>query len=325
MLQESVKQVLLSVTGNQYHIGCGKTVENISDIRISYFSALRVLCAEEEPEQQTNVEITEAIRQFRDCLLTRETASILRSLDAIEACMVYMNASKEMEKYYCYKLLTVYFSNMESSADMQEERNRLIAFTDRKQLFLMLNQSIRRLSQATDKWGQNTEDQLKDKMFAYIDMNFNDPNFSLNAVADHLGTSYYMASRLFNRVTGKRFKEYVTDKRLEYAKRLLSGANYQINEISVMSGFDDRIYFSRLFKGKYKMNNGQDEFKGLLACRLISKVRRAFQVLFYISLVAAIFIFIKLTNIKADFVYYNMGSLLFQSKKPAGFPTGFRL
>lgn len=52
------------------------------------------------------------------------------------------------------------------------------------------------------------------------------------------------------------------------------------------------------------MNNGQDEFKGLMACRLISKVRRAFQVLFYISLVAAIFIFIKLTNIKADFVYY---------------------
>ncbi len=52
------------------------------------------------------------------------------------------------------------------------------------------------------------------------------------------------------------------------------------------------------------MDNNKNEFKGFLACGLVVKIRKAFQVFFYISLVAAIFIFIKLTKIDADFVYY---------------------
>ncbi len=52
------------------------------------------------------------------------------------------------------------------------------------------------------------------------------------------------------------------------------------------------------------MNNNQNEFKGLMACALIPRIRKAFQVFFYVSLVVAVFIFIKLTKIDADFVYY---------------------
>lgn len=52
------------------------------------------------------------------------------------------------------------------------------------------------------------------------------------------------------------------------------------------------------------MNINQNEFKGLMACRLISRIRNVYQVLFYISLVAGVFVFMKLTSMEANFVYY---------------------
>lgn len=52
------------------------------------------------------------------------------------------------------------------------------------------------------------------------------------------------------------------------------------------------------------MDNNQNEFKGFMACGLVSRIRKVYQVFFYISLVAAVFIFIKLTQIDVDFVYY---------------------
>ena len=58
-------------------------------------------------------------------------------------------------------------------------------------------------------------------------------------------------SRLFKEVTGKGFKEFVTDKRLEYARTLLETTSHNVSEIAVMTGFENAVYFSNLFKSKY--------------------------------------------------------------------------
>ena len=72
-------------------------------------------------------------------------------------------------------------------------------------------------------------------------------------VADHLNTSVYIATRLFKEATGKNFKEYVLDKRMEYAQELLKTTTMKIAEISGMAGFESAEYFSSVFKSRYGM------------------------------------------------------------------------
>ena len=45
--------------------------------------------------------------------------------------------------------------------------------------------------------------------------------------------------------------KWLTQKRLEYAKRLLNTSNRNVNEIAFDSGFENLSHFSRIFKEKY--------------------------------------------------------------------------
>ena len=147
--------------------------------------------------------------------------------------------------------MTVYFANAKDSQNLKEEMARLIAFTDTRQLFVMLRQSVRRLCVALNENEQTSANKMSKKLLNYVDVNFNNQNLCLTSAADYLETSIYVVSRLFKEATGKGFKEYVTDKRLEYARELLETTNYNVSEISAMAGFENTVYFSNVFKAKY--------------------------------------------------------------------------
>ena len=60
--------------------------------------------------------------------------------------------------------------------------------------------------------------------------------------------SYF--SHSFKSYTGKSFREYLTDIRLNYAKQLLEYSNLNVTQISSSVGFNDSNYFSNVFKQK---------------------------------------------------------------------------
>ncbi len=78
----------------------------------------------------------------------------------------------------------------------------------------------------------------------------------------HLSPSYY--ANLFKKTTGMTFRNYVTQERIELAKRLLM-TDMQVQEISIRVGFEDRPYFTELFKKQTGMT--PSEFKSLHARR----------------------------------------------------------
>jgi two-component system response regulator YesN len=137
------------------------------------------------------------------------------------------------------------------------EAAHLISFDDEKQLFEMLHQSVERFCVQSAKAEQATAGRLRTELIEYIESNFNNKNLSLAMVADHLNTSVYIVTRLFKETTGKNFKEYVLDKRMEYARELLKTTTTKIAEISSMAGFESAEYFSSVFKSKYGMTPTQ--------------------------------------------------------------------
>lgn len=85
---------------------------------------------------------------------------------------------------------------------------------------------------------------------SFIKMHFRE-NITVEMVADTLGYSVGYFSTFFRKVTGITFIQYLSDMRLEYAKKLLAIEKFTVNEICTMSGFGSYSNFLKAFKKKY--------------------------------------------------------------------------
>ena len=81
----------------------------------------------------------------------------------------------------------------------------------------------------------------------YIDENFLREVY-LNEIAEVAYFSPYHFLRLFKDAMGKTPRQYIIEKRLEMAKKLLKNSKKSITEISMESGFKSPNYFSRTFR-----------------------------------------------------------------------------
>ncbi|KRF09996.1 hypothetical protein ASG89_00115 [Paenibacillus sp. Soil766] len=125
-------------------------------------------------------------------------------------------------------------------------------------------------SQSGEKQGEKVVIELK----KWIEINY-DQSLSLHQIA----SSYYLnpdyLSRIFKRMTGKNFVDYVTDIRMLKAKELMAKSNYKNYEVAQKVGYEDYRYFSQIFKrkegmtiGEYRKAIGQADLQGAInVCR----------------------------------------------------------
>lgn len=84
---------------------------------------------------------------------------------------------------------------------------------------------------------------------AYIEAHYME-ELTLDQIAREAGVSEYHLSRRFKREVGTSVVGYLTDRRLDVARELLSAGNLSVKEVSARSGFGDPSYFSRVFARK---------------------------------------------------------------------------
>lgn len=90
-------------------------------------------------------------------------------------------------------------------------------------------------------------DNVVEKAKSYITSNFS-KELSLEDMAKEVGISPYYLSKLFKEAEGINYIEYVTKKRIDFAKEQLAASDKSIKEICHESGYSDPNYFSRIFK-----------------------------------------------------------------------------
>ena len=74
------------------------------------------------------------------------------------------------------------------------------------------------------------------------------PNLALGELAKQLGFSTNYLSLLIKKELGMSFQEYVTQQRIQRAKRLLLSTDMKIYEVALSVGIEDMNYFSYRFK-----------------------------------------------------------------------------
>ena len=94
------------------------------------------------------------------------------------------------------------------------------------------------------------ENPIISKICTYINENLSS-DISLEQMAEYTNVSSFYLSKLFKEEKGVTFINFITDKRLEEAQKLLKETNLSIKEITAQIGYNDQNYFSRIFKNKY--------------------------------------------------------------------------
>lgn len=89
-------------------------------------------------------------------------------------------------------------------------------------------------------------------------------NITVDQLADLAGFSKFHFSRLFKQFANMSCYEYLTQKRLALAERLLIEPNISITEVAMRSGFNSLSTFNRIFKAA--KNCTPSEYKNLNKC-----------------------------------------------------------
>lgn len=121
-------------------------------------------------------------------------------------------------------------------------------FPDVFQMFAGLKEMIAHsFGESEQKIQEHSANETYVKIISYIDANFTS-EISIRHLAQKFHLNYSYISQLFRKESGQTFTLYITQKRIEYACKLLKETDLPINEVAEVSGFVDYFHFARVFK-----------------------------------------------------------------------------
>lgn len=254
----------------------GKTVEHLSQINLSYEDAKRLLEVENKDSQNRIIssddleensgdggEAASELLDFKDSdpLVDRLKYAGKNDISAIidESMELIRKNQGQFKVFASYILVDLIFAVSKLveklGGDMKEIKPELLQrkFVDeavsneelfKKTLEQVLSFALEfRDSKMTGKYGAVI---LKAKRF--IEENYADPNTTLTTVAEAVCLSPNHFSTIFSQECKTTFIEYLTDVRIENAKRLMKETDMKGYDIAYECGFSDPHYFSYIFK-----------------------------------------------------------------------------
>ena len=92
-----------------------------------------------------------------------------------------------------------------------------------------------------------------DSIIEYMNMNY-EKKLTVSTLAEMAGYSVSRLLHLFSETIGKPPMRYLRDIRLANACELLDTSEYPVSEVADLCGFNDPLYFSRVFADKYGLS-----------------------------------------------------------------------
>lgn len=98
-------------------------------------------------------------------------------------------------------------------------------------------------------FGSRIKNDYSNKVTGYIDANYMH-DIKISQIADNLNVNRKYLARIFKEKMGITMQEYLINKRMSEAKKLLR-AGYNVEEAAYMTGYSDSFAFSKIFKKTY--------------------------------------------------------------------------
>lgn len=244
-----------------FSIGLGRAVTDIKDLRYAYETAVDASCScvfrgtDQFFDYDTMVFADD--KDTKKLLKTaeKEFGSAAELLDAEKIRMALRNRFSEMS----------YSTDPSYLRALVKEALKAVAAapgagcandTQKSAYRATMCRNLSSIEEVIVSWAKEVFDQCRfekrnsrpiRKAMEYIDGHYSEP-LTLDHISElvHLNSSYF--SIVFKKQTGRNFSEYLTQTRVEAAKKLLSESDMSIASICEEVGYLDRKYFSRVFE-----------------------------------------------------------------------------
>lgn len=156
-------------------------------------------------------------------------------------------------KYNLFGMLTYITKSVTSDLDtdlssfMTNYSKKLEGVTNENALYSCFMDQLLTITQVLNQNVPSETSTIIQKLCKYINIHFKE-NLSLKELADDIHMNSQYISKLFKEETGINFSDYLTNLRIEEAKKLISSTNQSMKEISNYVGYNDSNYFTRAFK-----------------------------------------------------------------------------
>ena len=147
--------------------------------------------------------------------------------------------------------------DVEAVLNYQNPYTRIFEFQETPEILGWFYSAVRSLRASIDLLSENKESNMLRLSKIEIEDNISNPELSLSMIGDALGITPAYFSAFFMREMGVGFNEYITAKRIELAKDLLSNTNVKINQIAEDCGFRSPSYFNTVFRKSTGITPGE--------------------------------------------------------------------
>lgn len=198
-----------------------------------------LLCSEIEHKQ---------IDSFVMMKLNTEFFVAMQKRDSVHAKKILEKLFNEMFARKNLFFLERFISKLNDTLKVGAERIRFCKYPDCECLANAIIKSV-----DTGKKAEKTSNHfLLDMALSYIEMNYC-KSITLAMVANEISVNYYYLSRLFKEQMKMNFKQYITEKRLERAAKLLKDPSLKVYEIAQSCGYENVNTFNEAFKCAYSI------------------------------------------------------------------------
>ena len=268
-----LKECLNAMERVRYFGGVGKSVGRISELPVSYTEAARVFArrfftekneiryAKGASDGEGSAFSLSAIdpahfdrRQLRAFLDRGDAAETEYFLDAFfdglgEGALDSMMFRQYivMDTYFCVADYAEHeLHRNRAEAGVHEPEQDALADPDSARTYVLsIVKSVMKCREeaATDRYHDTVQEALR-----FIEEHYAEEELNLNALAAHVNFSPNHLSAIFKQQTGQPFIKYLTDLRMNEAKKYLRSSAKKSSEIGLLVGYRDPHYFSYLFK-----------------------------------------------------------------------------
>ncbi|WP_283674742.1 response regulator transcription factor [Butyricicoccus sp. Marseille-Q5471] len=263
-----IRRLRMSISGHEYTTAVSTVLPSIESCAETYHMAMHTLDRafligtnqdvepERERQESTGLPDTFDVGRVVRTIATFNKKEIRREFDAIEQdirltrhnSFLYTRMMVSFVYGEIMKLLTdIHCPIQEIMDDSTAAYKRILTCQTLNGMMDQLYAFVAEICDFLDD-SRNANKNIVERAKLYIDGHFSESELTLDEVAKVVGMSPNYFSALFKQSQGKSFIGYLTDIRIEHAKRLLTSGDHRSYEVSYQCGYENPTYFSTIFK-----------------------------------------------------------------------------
>lgn len=184
--------------------------------------------------------------KYEPLIIEGAKSALFSSYIYVELYLSINTASKKLQLDIANEII--------SPAVLQKE---VIKISTPETFLTFAKDTFRSFIKERDKALNRTSPQLEVDAVEYIESNYFNEDLSLSTIAQNIGITPNYLSTLFKEKTGKNIVEYVTEVRINQAKKMLLQSNKKTFEIAFDVGYGSVSHFSTTFKKEVGMSPSQ--------------------------------------------------------------------